>query len=85
MPPKKMEAKVAALESEVANLRTTLITMQERAENHQAQLLDLLTLNISKSQQEKDDVGSVCNTDTPTKTGAEEGNPAGVSGWTKLD
>ena len=39
MPPKKMEAKVAALESEVASLCSVLVTMQSKAKENQAKLL----------------------------------------------
>lgn len=83
-----MEAKVAALENEIANLRTTLTTMQERAESHQAQLLEMLASNLSKQTPEKTpekgDTGSILQDVSATKSGKEDGGPSSVSGWTKL-
>lgn len=43
MPPKKMEAKVAALESEVAGLKTTMKSMQLKAEENHERLIALLS------------------------------------------
>lgn len=42
MPPKKMEAKVAALKNEVANLRNALVTMQSKADENQEKLIAML-------------------------------------------
>lgn len=42
MPPKKMEAQVAALESEVVSLRNVLTTMQSKAEENQEKLITML-------------------------------------------
>lgn len=81
-----MEAKVAALETEVINLRTTLVTMQEQAESNQARLLDLLTQRLSKQSVERDESGSVLNNNaTPSRSGTEQGGPSFVSGWARLD
>lgn len=85
MPPKKMEAKVAALETEVASLRTTLVTVQEQAENNQARLIDLLSQKLSKQAQEREETESVRNLGTPSRSGTEQGGPSCVSGWTRLD
>ncbi|KAL6527049.1 hypothetical protein OROGR_016139 [Orobanche gracilis] len=85
MPPhkttKKMDAKVAALESEVAHLHTTHVQMQEKAETNQARLLELL----GKQAQEKEDSGSIRNNTIPVRSGKESGGPSYVYGWTKLD
>ena len=43
MPPKKMEAEVSALESEVANLKVTLAEMRAQAAADQERLVCLLT------------------------------------------
>lgn len=53
MPPKKMEAKVAALESEVASLCSVLVTMQSKAKENQAKLLTLLEERLSLNEGEK--------------------------------
>lgn len=50
MPPKKMEAKVAALENEVASLQTTLTAMQMKVDSNQEQLLAMLTQSLQSQR-----------------------------------
>lgn len=45
MPPKKMDAKIAALENEVAGLKNAFMAMQMKAEENQEPLIALLTKN----------------------------------------
>lgn len=52
MPPKKMEAKVAALESEVASIRSAIREMQLKAEENQERLVALLTKGVKNADGE---------------------------------
>lgn len=52
MPPKKMEAKVAALESEVASIRSVIREMQLKAEENQERLIALLTKGVENADGE---------------------------------
>lgn len=46
MPPKKMEAKIAALESEVTNLKTTVAMMSE----NQEKMMTMLAQSLNQSK-----------------------------------
>lgn len=58
MPPKKMEAKMAALENEVANMKVTLAEMRAQAAADQERLVSLIT-------QSKEDNSHVKSTEEP--------------------
>lgn len=66
MPPKKMDAKVSALESEVANLKVTLAEMKAQAAADQERLVSLLT--------QSKEVGSPGGSMGKSKSGGESNN-----------
>lgn len=75
MPPKKMETKVAALESEVAQLKAAFQAMQLKADENQEKLVALLTQKFDGEN------SSTTKTKTP-KSGAE--TKSDLSGSPKL-
>lgn len=59
MLPKQMETRVAALESEVASLKTAIHTMQLKAVENQEKLIALLSKNVENvNVDDKGDAGN---------------------------
>lgn len=86
MPPKKvtlpafkqMEAKVVALESEISDVRSTLVDVQNEVRENHASLLAMLERCLRKSVQEEEDEsmkGSSGPKGTSEKKGSQAGDP----------